>query len=468
MPSIETAETIKGQLYALDTVEIRSALRWLNNTVSRTTEPSVIASARHEVVYQHILMQIAKEIYTYEHVEAAMLATTPHKSGESPVAPNGKPDEQKDEEAQMEKGQEFVKPSPEKPQTPSRAEILRKMLEEAEAAEKQGASKQEIEDLITRRIKEQVPPMIREAYATERGYTDGRTNRLAERLDGVQSYTNGIERAVNAQAEQIMELKNRKADDKPYELIIKRPELPPIPLGLVHKDTPKLISFLASGVNVFLTGPAGSGKSTGAELAAKALEIPFYSISVCQQSTKTDFLGYMDATGSYRKTQFREAYECGGLYNIDELDAGNPNVLAVLNQALSGSQCPFPDKMVPKHAKFRLVASGNTWGNGRTLQYVGRNAIDAATLNRFAVIHWDYDESLETTLCDLPKWSKYVQKVREEVKNRGVNFLVTPRASIFGSQMLKSGIPIDQVAETILFTNMDADTRKVMPKLPVL
>ena len=236
----------------------------------------------------------------------------------------------------------------------------------------------------------------------------------------------------------------------------------------MHRDTPKLISFLAAGVHVFMTGPAGSGKSTGAELAAKALELPFFAISVCQQSTKTDFLGYMDATGTYRPTQFREAYEHGGLFNIDEIDAGNPNVLAVLNQALSGHSCSFPDKMVPKHPTFKLVASGNTWGSGRTMQYVGRNALDAATLNRFAIIHWDYDETLERKLSGLPEWANYVQKVRAEIKKRGVNHLVTPRASIFGAQMLRAGVPLKEVLDSVLFTNMDPDLRNQMPVPPAL
>lgn len=236
-------------------------------------------------------------------------------------------------------------------------------------------------------------------------------------------------------------------------------------LGLAHKSTGELIQFLGAGCHVFLTGPAGSGKSTGAEQAAKALELPFYATSVCSQTTKTDFLGYMDATGSYRRTQFRDAYENGGVYLIDEIDAGNPNVLSVLNAALSNSNCAFPDSMVKRHDKFKCVAAGNTWGTGKTVQYVGRNAIDAATLNRFVIIHWDYDEKLEIAISGNPGWARYVIACRAEIKNRGIQFLITPRASINGAKAIAAKIPLATVLKSVLFQNLDPDVIRQMPKL---
>lgn len=239
----------------------------------------------------------------------------------------------------------------------------------------------------------------------------------------------------------------------------------PVNLGLAHRSTAELIQFLGAGCHVFLTGPAGSGKSTGAEQAAKALELPFYASSVCAQTTKTDFLGYMDATGSYRRTQFRDAYENGGVYLIDEIDAGNPNVLSVLNAALSNSICAFPDTMVKRHDKFKCVAAGNTWGTGKTVQYVGRNAIDAATLNRFVIIHWDYDEKLEIAISGNPGWARYVIACRAEIKNRGIQFLITPRASINGAKAIAAKIPLATVLKSVLFQNLDPDVIRQMPKL---
>jgi cobaltochelatase CobS len=176
----------------------------------------------------------------------------------------------------------------------------------------------------------------------------------------------------------------------------------------------------------------------------------------------------MDAGGHYHGTQYREAFENGGLFLVDEIDAGNPNVLAVLNASLSNSWCAFPDKMVRRHPKFRCVAAGNTWGTGRTIQYVGRNPIDAATLNRFVYIQWDYDEALETKIAGMPEWSAFVQACRAEIKRRGVNFLISPRASIFGALLLKAGVPVQDVINDVVMPNLDPDIKTYMPPSPVI
>ena len=112
-------------------------------------------------------------------------------------------------------------------------------------------------------------------------------------------------------------------------------------MDCVHEMFPIVLKHLQTKEPIFLTGPAGSGKTQIAEHCAEALSMPFGSISVCAQTTKTDFLGYYDANGRYTGTQFRTIYEKGGVFLIDEIDAGNPNVLAVLNAALSGISLLF-------------------------------------------------------------------------------------------------------------------------------
>jgi len=82
---------------------------------------------------------------------------------------------------------------------------------------------------------------------------------------------------------------------------------------------------------------------------ADALSLSFHAISVGSQTSKSDLAGYMTATGEYVRTQFREAYENGGLFLLDEADAGNSNVLILLNAALSNGKMAFPDGMVDAH-----------------------------------------------------------------------------------------------------------------------
>ena len=170
--------------------------------------------------------------------------------------------------------------------------------------------------------------------------------------------------------------------------------------------------------SLYLYGPAGTGKTQLAETASEAINLPFYPLSVCGQTTKSDLLGYTTATGSYIETVFRKAYENGGVFLLDEIDNGNPNVTAVLNSALANGVCTFPDKVVKRHPDFVCIACANTFGTGASAEYIGRNPIDAATLDRFKQIFVDYDEELETEL--FPSAAAIVQKLRKAMKGERV------------------------------------------------
>ena len=50
------------------------------------------------------------------------------------------------------------------------------------------------------------------------------------------------------------------------------------------------------------------------EGVAKALGLAFYFISVGLQTSKSDLVGYMSATGAYVTTHLRQAYEFGGVF----------------------------------------------------------------------------------------------------------------------------------------------------------
>lgn len=230
-------------------------------------------------------------------------------------------------------------------------------------------------------------------------------------------------------------------------------------MGVQHKNFPTLVSVLSQRVNCLMVGQAGSGKTMGAEKAAEALGLKYYTISVGAQTTKTEFFGYMDATGKYVRTLFREAFEFGGVFLLDEMDAGNANVIVSINQALANGITAFPDGMVPKHPDFILVATANTWGNGTSREYVGRNQLDASTLDRFAMIEWSYDEELEDSLVDNKKWLKEVRRIRQIVADKKIRTVISPRASITGSKLLAAGLPWDQVKEMLVLKSMNESER---------
>ena len=216
--------------------------------------------------------------------------------------------------------------------------------------------------------------------------------------------------------------------------------------GIQHNMFSKVLSTISNGNHLYLVGPAGTGKSTIAENASQALGLGFSSKSCSSQSTEASLLGYMSATGGYVGTSFRTAYETGQVFLLDEVDNGNPNILTVLNSALSNSFMSFPDGMVTRHKNFVLVATANTFGNGATAEYVGRNALDKAFLDRFVSLNIDYDADIEQAMLDSVKgldgnigthWLQVVRKARANVANYGLKVVVSPRATLAGAKLLR-------------------------------
>jgi cobaltochelatase CobS len=226
-----------------------------------------------------------------------------------------------------------------------------------------------------------------------------------------------------------------------------------------HYKYDDLLSVIKCRLNALLVGPAGSGKTSGAHNVATSLKLSFYSISVGMQTTKSEFFGYMNAEGKYVPTLFRKAFEKGGVFLLDEMDAGNANVITAINQALANEYCAFPDKMVEKHKDFVVVASANTYGTGANRDYVGRNQLDAATLDRFIVIEWGYDEELEATFVKNKEWLEIVRNCRRNALQYSIRTVVSPRAAMAGEKLLAEGLDLQTVKEMVLFKGLNETER---------
>jgi MoxR-like ATPase len=238
-----------------------------------------------------------------------------------------------------------------------------------------------------------------------------------------------------------------------------------------HEALADVVQVIDVGEHVFLVGPAGSGKSYIAGQVAKILGMPFASMSVGPNTSNSKLFGFINGAGSYVTTPFRETYENGGMFLLDEMDNGHAGLLTELNQMLAGDTCAFADKMVDKHPTFRMIATGNTFGRGANRQFVGRNVLDAATLDRFATIEVPVDERLEKalalayagdepTMIDLVStWVKYVQAVRARADELKINVIVSPRASIAGAKLLRSGMDWKRIAEIRLWAGIADDVR---------
>ena len=251
--------------------------------------------------------------------------------------------------------------------------------------------------------------------------------------------------------------------------------------AVMHYKFPLLAAAVAARVNVLLVGPAGSGKTTAVEKAAKALGLPFYATGAVNSEYK--LTGFIDAQGRIVSTAFRKAFEEGGLFLFGETDASMPGALLAFNTALANDWMDFPDGVVKKHPDFRVVADANTFGTGADRLYVGRNQLDAASLDRYAVIDWDYDEALEAALLGLPapkgspvpasiaplpevevqgiaaRWFERVRTVRKAVVELKVRHVVSPRATLNGVKLLAAGWSWADTEQAVIWKGMDADTK---------
>lgn len=262
-------------------------------------------------------------------------------------------------------------------------------------------------------------------------------------------------------AEKVRQIVKDELDSHNRSIVIEKlPENTFKNMGMQHYQFETILKLVSARLDIFLAGPAGSGKTTCACKVAEALGIPFYMMAVGKMTTKSDIFGYCDATGKYNRSLFREAYENGGVFLMDEIDAGHPNTLTGINAMLDNGIGAFPDQMIDRHEDFVFVASGNTYGTGADRQYVGRNAIDGATRNRFAFIDFGYDEALESAISTDSDWTRYVQSIRAAVNELGEKILVTPRASIKGSKLLATNsFEWDELTEMLIFQGADSNIK---------
>ncbi len=230
--------------------------------------------------------------------------------------------------------------------------------------------------------------------------------------------------------------------------------------GLIHYRTPLVIKYAAIGDDIMLVGPAGCGKTMIGEHTAQALQLPFYITSTINDTH--ELIGFVDGHGKYHDTPFRHAYKKGGVWIADEIDAWDANALLAANSALANGFCNFPDMSEPirRHADFRMLATANTFGVGGDRLYVGRNELDAASLDRLSVIEVDYDLNIERMLAGgNDRWLEYVWKVRKIVNEKRIRHVVSTRAVTKGARALANGVDWDDVCEINLFKGMNSKDR---------
>ena len=225
--------------------------------------------------------------------------------------------------------------------------------------------------------------------------------------------------------------------------------------GFYHAKYPQILRQTQLDEPIMLIGPAGSGKNVAVSQVADSLGLKMYYTN--NASNEFKLTGFIDAGGTYRDTEFYKAFKNGGLFFLDEIDNSDPSALIVINSALANGYMAFPHETVDRHPDFRIIAAANTWGKGADLQYVGRNALDAATLDRFDNIFFDYDRHLEECLYPNEEVLKFMWSFRDAVLKTKIPHVVSTRGigKVYKKEL--NGLPVEDILTSNVIKNLGQD-----------
>jgi energy-coupling factor transporter ATP-binding protein EcfA2 len=259
---------------------------------------------------------------------------------------------------------------------------------------------------------------------------------VATELD--QELSKAVDDRITGLEEQLIE--KARAADKAQQIKVQIDERPQVEITdeYVHPKFQMALEVLAAGKHVLMIGPAGCGKTHMSRQLAKALGQRYGGLSLTSGVSESALTGRMFplsiAPGHlFISTQFIDFFENGGLFLLDELDAADPNVLLVINQAAANGYLPIPNRVekpyAERHKDFYLVGAANTFGNGADRMYVGRNRLDESTLDRFRIgqITMDYDKEVEARLCPDKTLREKLWEIRKKAADSQPRAIVSTR-----------------------------------------
>jgi MoxR-like ATPase len=251
--------------------------------------------------------------------------------------------------------------------------------------------------------------------------------------------------------------------------------------GVQHPLYEKVLRLVAGGVNVMLTGAAGSGKTHLAEQVATALGRTYGAIHCTSGASESQLMGWLLPSDGgkfeYQAAPFVDLYENGNsLFLFDEIDAADPNFLLVANGALANGHLHIAQRRQNPTAKrgenVGIMATANTFGSGADMIYAGRNQLDGATLDRWYMVQIDYMANFEAaimgaelaevktwkpasddsakTAADLITLHEWIKNLREKATAAKLRRIVSTRSFIKAKQAREAGIPVSEIKADLL------------------
>ena len=174
--------------------------------------------------------------------------------------------------------------------------------------------------------------------------------------------------------------------------------------------------------------------------------------------------GFIDAGGDFHETEFskacKEAKEGNDVvFFLDEMDASIPEVLVLLNAAIANGYFEFPDGKISFGDKVHFVAAGNTVGAGADDMYTGRMVLDQATLDRFAIIEFNYSLKIEMSITkNNSELVDFIHQMRDEAEHKGIRATFSYRCMTMVTKLESAGMELQMAMKLSIVKGLDKDT----------
>ena len=208
-------------------------------------------------------------------------------------------------------------------------------------------------------------------------------------------------------------------------------------------------------IPVYLWGHAGVGKTTIFEQICAHTKRPFLRVQHTVNMEEEHIVGgwrLRDGKTHFELGPLPLAMKYGWLYCADEYDFGRPEVTSVYQAILEGKplvikEADAENRVIQPHPDFRIVATGNTNGQGdETGLYAGTNLQNAANYERFGIVEqMPYmSAKLESKLVsqqasipvkDAEKLVDFANRVRSEFEAGKVSNPISPRSLIYAAKI---------------------------------
>lgn len=205
-------------------------------------------------------------------------------------------------------------------------------------------------------------------------------------------------------------------------------------------DAVRTLMFLTGtnrNMNQWLFGHTGTGKSTFVEQIAARTGWPVTRVNLDSNLERADLVGQVHlvndngvTTSKFEDGILPNAMPQPGYVLFDEMDAGRPDILFVVQRALEGKGLMLTEdngRIVQPHPLFRFVATANTRGQGDEYgMYAGVRTMNAAMIDRFTgFIEFQYMKpDRESALLQ-----KLVPALAKDVADKMANFALEVRTA---------------------------------------